>query len=62
MIKSKINIKELITLVIGLLATWNYIPPELKVRLMETVLIVSPLIGIAFRTWFTSTIIQWDEE
>lgn len=59
---SKINIKELVTLLIGILAIWNFIPPELKVQLMETVLIISPTMGIVFRTWFTNTTIQWDEE
>lgn len=59
---SKITIKEVITLLIGLLATWNFIPVEMKTQLMETVLIISPIVGIIFRQWFTSTVIQWDEE
>lgn len=62
MVKSKITIKEVITLVIGLLAVWGFIPHEFKDKVMETVLIASPVMGIFFRQWFTSTIIQWDEE
>lgn len=62
MVKSKITIKEMITLGVGIAAIWGVIPIEVKEKVMETVLIASPTIGIIFRQWFTSTTIQWDEE
>ena len=61
-VKSKITIKEIITLIIGFLAIWGFIPVEFKEKVMETVIIASPIVGIIFRQWFTITTIQWDEE
>lgn len=59
---SKITIKESITVFIGILAVWNVIPKAFEAQVLETVTIVSPIIGIVLRQWFSSSTIVWDDQ
>lgn len=60
--KSKINIKEALTLIVGLLVTFRVIPQEYQQTVLEIVVTVSPIMGMVFRTWFTDTSITWESE
>lgn len=59
---SKINILQLLTIAIGLASTWGIIPDEHKVRVLETLVLIGPIVTIVFRTWFTSLPITWGDE
>ena len=52
-IKSKINWTSLIMALIGVAVAAGLVPAELEQPLMETTLIVGPILVGVFRTWFT---------
>lgn len=50
---SKINWTSLVVLLIGMATALDYIPKEIEEYLVEITLIVSPVLVMTFRTWFT---------
>lgn len=58
-IASKINIAAVVTLLVGVMGIWNLIPEQIENQIYETMLIVSPLMIMVFRTYFTNTRLTW---
>lgn len=57
----KFTIKETIVALIGVAAVWGLIPKEHETQLLETITVVSPIVGMIMRQWFSSTTVVWDE-
>lgn len=60
--KSKINLKEIITLIVGILIALGFIPEEYKETAYQIILVISPLLGVIFRTWFTEVKLTWSDQ
>lgn len=59
---SKINILQVITILIAVASSWGLIPEEHKVKVLESLTLLTPLVTIILRTWFTSVPIKWGED
>lgn len=52
--KSKINLIQLIALLIGVAGIWGFVDEEISNKINQTALIVIPFLTIIFRTFFTA--------
>ena len=59
---SKINILQVITILIAVASSWGFIPEEHKVKVLESLTLLTPIVTIILRTWFTSLPIKWGED
>lgn len=56
---SKINIAAIILLLVNVLATWDILSPDLEVKIITTMNLLTPFIIIVFRTYFTNSKVEW---
>jgi hypothetical protein len=59
---SKINILQVLTILLGVLSMWGVVPKEFETQMLQTLIIIGPIATIVLRTWFTSLPITWGDE